>query len=92
MDWFISLANEDQEFIRMFIKSSGSLKELANIYEVSYPTVRSRLNNVISKIEIFDNRKKTSFETDLMQMVIDEKIDYNIALDIIKLYKENNND
>ncbi len=92
MDWFISLTTEDQEFIRRFVKSSGSLKELAKIYEVSYPTVRSRLNNVISKIEIFDSRKKTSFETDLMQMVIDERIDYNIALDIIKLYKENNND
>lgn len=92
MDWFISLPTEDQEFIRRFVKSSGSLKELAKIYEVSYPTVRSRLNNVISKIEIFDSRKKTSFETDLMQMVIEERIDYNIALDIIKLYKENNND
>lgn len=92
MDWFISLPPEDQEFIRQFVKASGSLKALAEIYDVSYPTVRARLNQLIAKIDIFDKHTKNSFETDIMQMVIDERIDYNTALAIINLYKENNND
>ena len=35
----IRLSPEDQEFAVMFIKSSGSLKDLAKIYKISYPTV-----------------------------------------------------
>jgi len=45
-----SLAREDQEFIAQFIKASGSLKEMAKIMKVSYPTVRNRLNEIIETV------------------------------------------
>ncbi len=38
---------EDQEFIIQFVKVSGSLKEMARLLQLSYPTVRNRLNDVI---------------------------------------------
>jgi hypothetical protein len=41
---------EDQQFVAHFIRSSGSLKELAKIYHVSYPTVRNRLDALIEKL------------------------------------------
>ncbi|MDR5649855.1 MULTISPECIES: DUF2089 family protein [Staphylococcus] len=37
--------------MKNFVLNSGSLKALAKYYEVSYPTVRQRLNNVIASIE-----------------------------------------
>ena len=46
-----SLGQEDQEFILDFIKASGSLKEMANILSVSYPTVRNRLDEIIEKLK-----------------------------------------
>jgi hypothetical protein len=46
-----SLSQEDQEFILEFIKASGSLKEMAAILKVSYPTVRNRLDDVIVKLK-----------------------------------------
>ncbi len=46
-----SVSPEDQEFIVEFIKSSGSLKEMAGILKVSYPTVRNRLDEVIKKLQ-----------------------------------------
>jgi len=46
-----SLSLEDQEFIVEFIKASGSLKEMAVILKVSYPTVRNRLDEVIAKLK-----------------------------------------
>jgi hypothetical protein len=46
-----SLAQDDQEFILEFIKASGSLKEMASILKVSYPTVRNRLDEVIAKLK-----------------------------------------
>ena len=38
--WLENLDDEDINFIKIFITSSGSLKEVAKIYDVSYPTVR----------------------------------------------------
>lgn len=46
-----SLGQEDQEFILEFIKASGSLKEMAGILDVSYPTVRNRLDEIIEKLK-----------------------------------------
>ena len=46
-----SLSQDDQEFILEFIKASGSLKEMAAILKVSYPTVRNRLDEVIVKLK-----------------------------------------
>ena len=46
-----SLPNDDQEFILEFVKASGSLKEMATILGVSYPTVRNRLDEVIAKLK-----------------------------------------
>lgn len=88
MDWFLALAEEDQEFIKQLVLSSGSLKELAKIYQVSYPTVRVRLNNIIAKVKLFDDQKKGSFETEIMQLVIDEKLSLDVAKIIIKKYQE----
>ena len=46
-----SLLPEDQEFIVEFIKVSGSLKEVARLFDVSYPTVRNRLDEIIENLE-----------------------------------------
>ena len=45
------LDTEDQEFILSLLKSSGSLKDLARVYGISYPTVRNRLDVLIEKVK-----------------------------------------
>jgi hypothetical protein len=45
------LPAEDQDFILRFIKSSGSLKEMAKFLKLSYPTVRNRLDEIIEHIK-----------------------------------------
>ena len=72
MDWFLGLEEEEQEFLKRFILASGSLKQLAKDYEVSYPTVRIRVDKIIEKIKL-KNYNQDSFKVKLMQMVIDEK-------------------
>lgn len=52
MDWFLGLEEEEQEFLKRFILASGSLKQLAKDYEVSYPTVRIRVDKIIEKIKL----------------------------------------
>jgi len=45
-----SLKAEDQRFIVQFVESSGSLKEMARLLGVSYPTVRNRLDEIIARV------------------------------------------
>jgi hypothetical protein len=47
----VRLSAEDQDFILQFIKSSGSLKEMAKLLKLSYPTVRNRLDEIIEHIK-----------------------------------------
>ena len=44
---FLELSPEQQKFAVEFILASGSLKEMAKILDVSYPTVRARLDRII---------------------------------------------
>jgi hypothetical protein len=55
------LPAEDQEFIVRLLEASGSLKELARIYGISYPTVRNRVDSMIEKVAqmktVFDEKE-----------------------------------
>ncbi|MFV0418902.1 MAG: DUF2089 family protein [Dysgonomonas sp.] len=44
------LSIEEQDFILKFVKSSGSLKDMAKQLGLSYPTVRNLLDDIITKI------------------------------------------
>ena len=44
------LSDKEQLFVINFIKSSGSLKDMANSMKISYPTVRNVLDELIDKL------------------------------------------
>lgn len=90
MNWFLDLEEEEQEFLKRFILASGSLKQLAKDYEVSYPTVRIRVDKIIEKIKL-KNYNQDSFKVKLMQMVIDEKVSLDSAKEIIREYEDSIN-
>lgn len=46
----------DQEFILQFVRCSGSLKEMARLQKLSYPTVRNQLDELIEKIKTPENQ------------------------------------
>jgi len=48
------LSTEDQDFILKFIKNSGSLKEMAKSLNLSYPSVRNLLDEIIEKIKKYE--------------------------------------
>jgi hypothetical protein len=55
--WHDLLEEEDLAFVKRFVLCSGSLKELAESYGVSYPTLRLRLDRIIQKIQILDDQR-----------------------------------
>jgi hypothetical protein len=65
--WFSRLDEEEAEFLKRFVLKSGSLKLLAKSYDISYPTVRLRLDRLIEKIKVWESQDiKSEFERTLL--------------------------
>lgn len=74
--WLDGMNDEDLGFIRRFLLASGSLKQMAAEYDISYPTIRLRLDRLIDKIELYDAHEKTDpFELLLRSKVVEGKFD-----------------
>jgi hypothetical protein len=48
------LPADDQVFIAAFVKSHGSIKEMEQVFGVSYPTIKARLNRLSAALEFVD--------------------------------------
>ncbi|PAQ16389.1 hypothetical protein CD798_01995 [Bacillaceae bacterium SAOS 7] len=90
--WLLALDKENVEFIRKFILNSGSLKEMAKDYGVSYPTVRAKLDSLIKKIELHSKEGDVEFVNLIKNLVIDERISLEVAKIIIDKYKKERED
>ncbi|KJS87195.1 MAG: hypothetical protein JM58_05165 [Peptococcaceae bacterium BICA1-8] len=87
-DWLNNLDDEDIVFIKKFLLASGSLKEIANIYGVTYPTVRLRLDRLIQKIQISDDNSSEPYISLIKRLALNEKIDFDTAKILISEYKK----
>jgi hypothetical protein len=54
------LSNEDREFIELLVLSGASLKEVGRHLQLSYPTVRNRLDKVIANLRQLDEDKRAA--------------------------------
>ena len=54
------LSAEDQVFVAAFLKSHGSIKEMEQVFGVSYPTVKARLNRIAGQFEFVETDPKPS--------------------------------
>jgi len=48
------LSAEDQVFVAAFVRSHGSIKEMEQVFGVSYPTVKARLNRIAASLEFVE--------------------------------------
>ena len=86
--WILALEPEDVNFLKNFVLKSGSLKEIARLYEVSYPTVRLRLDKLIQKIELSEKKEEEPFTSFIRGLAVDSRIDLETAKIIIDKYKQ----
>jgi hypothetical protein len=87
-EWMVNLDDEDASFIKKFIMASGSLKEVANLYGVTYPTVRLRLDKIIQKIQIGENTANEPYVALIKRLALNEKLDFDTAKILISEYKK----
>lgn len=88
--WVDYLSEEDLAFLKRFLLASGSLKALAEVYKITYPTVRLRLDRLIQKIEILDNEEMgDGFERMLRGLFAEGKLDNETFRTLLKTYQKN---
>jgi hypothetical protein len=51
---------EDQVFIVAFVRSHGSIKEMEQVFGVSYPTIKSRLTRIADSLEFVETNPRPS--------------------------------
>lgn len=89
-NWIDGLSEEDGQFVKRFLLASGSLKDVARQYGISYPTVRIRLNRLIEKVRILDDGKaKTPFHQRVQLLVAEGKLDLAVAKELLKEFERN---
>lgn len=87
-EWLANLAEEDLAFIKNFVLSSGSLKQMSQLYQVSYPTMRLRLDRLIEKIRLNDNETEDPFILLVKSLAIDDRYDVDAARILIDEYRK----
>ena len=87
-EWMAGLEEEEVAFIRKFILASGSLKEVAGQYGVTYPTVRLRLDRLIQKIKLTENTAADPYIAVIKRLAMNEKLDLDTAKVLIAEYKK----
>ena len=87
-EWMAGLEEEDLVFIKKFVLSSGSLKEVAGQYGVTYPTVRLRLDRLIQKIKLGEDRAADPYIALIKRLAVNERLDFDTVKLLIAAYKK----
>ena len=90
--WMANLDDEDVAFIRNFLLASGSLKEIAHQYGVTYPTVRLRLDRLIRKIRLSETAESDPYVSLVKRLAVNDRLDFNTAKLLIEEYKKTRRD
>lgn len=64
------LNSDDQVFVTAFVRCHGSIKEMEQIFGVSYPTIKSRLNRIAQSLEFVETNVAPS-PTEIRNTIMD---------------------
>jgi hypothetical protein len=91
--WVDLLSEEDLAFLKRFLLASGTLKDLASQYGISYPTVRLRLDRLIGKVKLLDEQTTAGpFEQRLRSLYADGRLDDRTFAELWETYHEEKDD
>jgi hypothetical protein len=88
-DWPSALTGDELAFVRRFLLASGSLKQLAEDYEVSYPTIRIRLDALIEKVmALGDGKQPSALRLAVRRMVAEGAMELDVARKLLRAHDE----
>ena len=79
------LAGEDQVFVAAFVRSHGSIKRMEQLFGVSYPTVKNRLNRIAGQLEFVEiDADLPPGREDVLRQLEQGRISVDEAVDLLK--------
>ncbi|MGD0736532.1 MAG: DUF2089 family protein [Terracidiphilus sp.] len=82
------LPEEDLDFVAQFVLTSGSLKDMAQLHHVSYPTIRNTLDRVIANLRASMNGAPPDQMTGLLADLVElGEIKVSTAKNIRAIYR-----
>src|SRR4051794_36668930 len=83
------LGDDDLDFIQRLVLSSGSLKDLARGYGVSYPTIRARLDKLIERLQARVQGQPPEPMADLLaDLIAKGEVAPSAARAVLKLHRD----
>jgi hypothetical protein len=87
-NWVLRLDDSDLQLIRRFVLASGSLKQLAADYDVSYPTIRGRVDALIERLKLLDaNAADDALEAKVRLLVASGEMETALGKELLKLHR-----
>jgi len=84
---FARLTDEEREFLMIFLRSRGSLRDVQRELALSYPTVRSRLDALLAKMGIVTARASHEEISDVLDKLEAGELSAEDAVKLIKKEK-----
>ena len=85
------LPREDLDLITELVLRSGSIKDLASAYGVSYPTIRARLDKVIERLRAVVEGRRADPLSDLLATLLERgELSFGAARSIRDLVRQSN--
>lgn len=78
-----NLSTEDQVFVAAFVRSHGSIKQMEQLFGVSYPTIKNRLNRIGEQLN-FVNINPPHPSSDILEQLENGEITVEQALEMLK--------
>jgi len=66
-----TLPAEDQVFVAAFVRAHGSIKQMEELFGVSYPTIKNRLNRIAAALPFVDVQPQASAPASSVAAVLD---------------------
>ncbi|HEY6250702.1 MAG TPA: DUF2089 domain-containing protein [Candidatus Angelobacter sp.] len=80
------LSQEDQVFITAFVRSHGSIKEMEQIFGVSYPTIKARLTRIANGLKFIETNPTPS-RTEILERLERGEISAQDAIQALEALK-----
>jgi hypothetical protein len=80
------LSLEDQIFVAAFVRAHGSIKEMEQVFGVSYPTIKARLNRIAGQLEFVDTNPSPS-RAEVLERLQNGEIDAAEAIRALEALK-----
>jgi hypothetical protein len=80
------LTLDDQVFITAFVRAHGSIKEMEQVFGVSYPTIKARLNRIGGQLQFVDTNPSPS-RAEVLERLKNGEIDAEEAIRALEALK-----